>query len=491
MPSYPGFIGGSSPSLSAIATSERTVNFYVEQIGTEGRQHKTALYPTPGQQAWITAANSLGVLVDVGGRGGIWTGARAFVVIGGGFYEIFADATITKRGSVAQDAHVAQLAYNGPTGDELLIASGGNAYCYVLTTNVLTQVLTGEAHQIGMLDEYFLALNQTTGKLRLSNLNDGLTWDVSEFALRSAQPDPWVAMAINAPDIWLLGAKTGDVWYDAGTSPFPLAARTGLNLPYGIIAPFSLQFSGGQGLWLAANSDGAGLVVATQGYGVKPISTLELDTAIASYQRTASITDAEAFLFQMVGHTFYVLRFPSANATWLYDLTMGKWTELGTWNSTTGSYDVWHPRFHLYAFGSKHITGESATGTLSLMDVTTGTEADGSAIRRLRRGPVLVNDLQRQSISRFEIAIEAGLGLQSGQGSDPVVMGHFSSDGGKTWGTERTCGIGRIGQYTKRCFWNRLGSPRLWVPEVVITDPVPLRILDAYINNAASTEQAA
>src|SRR5438105_6362494 len=164
MPSYQGFIGGSSPSLSAIATSERTVNFYVEQIGTEGRQHKTALYPTPGQQAWITAANSLGVLVDVGGRGGIWTGARAFVVIGGGFYEIFADATIAKRGSVAQNANVAQLAYNGPTGDELLIASGGNAYCYPLATNVLTQVLTGEAHATGELDRALLGPHQTTAK---------------------------------------------------------------------------------------------------------------------------------------------------------------------------------------------------------------------------------------------------------------------------------------------------------------------------------------
>src|SRR4051812_23989936 len=90
MPSFPGFINGSAPSASAIATSERTVNFYVEKIGTHGPQSKIALYPTPGQLAWITAANSLGVLTDVGGRGGIWTGTRAFVAIGGGLYEVFA-----------------------------------------------------------------------------------------------------------------------------------------------------------------------------------------------------------------------------------------------------------------------------------------------------------------------------------------------------------------------------------------------------------------
>jgi hypothetical protein len=103
---YPGFVNGSAPSQSAIATSERTVNFYVEKVGTQGVQHKTALYPTPGQQAWITAASSGGVLVDVGGRGGIWTGARAFVLIGPGYYEVNADATIVRRGTVAIDGNV-------------------------------------------------------------------------------------------------------------------------------------------------------------------------------------------------------------------------------------------------------------------------------------------------------------------------------------------------------------------------------------------------
>lgn len=487
---YPGFIGGSAPSTSAIATSERTVNFYLESIGTEGSQSKVALYPTPGQSAWLTAASSGGVLTDVGGRGGIWTGSRAFVVIGSGFYEVFTDATITKRGTVAQDSNPAQLTYNGPTGNQLFIASGGNGYVYALGTNTLTLELSAEAHQVAMIDEYFLALNQTTGKLRLSNLNDGTTWDPTQFALRSAQPDPWVALAVNPPDIWLIGNNTGDVWYDAGTSPFPLAARSGLNITFGIIAPFSLQVVSGQPIWLASNKEGAGLVVAAQGYTPRPISSVELDTAIAGYARTSIITDAEGFSFQLQGHTFYVLSFPSANATWLYDFTNGKWTEMGDWNSGKGAYDVSSLRFHLYAFG-KHLVGERGTGTLSLLDTSYSTKSDGSVIRRLRRGPVLVNEMKRVPIGRFELALEAGLGLQSGQGSDPVVMGRFSSDGGKTFGNERSCGSGRVGQYRRRVYWSRLGSPRLWVPEVAMTDPVPWRIVDAYLNNQSIGQRAA
>jgi len=461
------------------------VNFFVEKIGTEGRQHKLALYPTPGQLAWMTPASTNGNIIDVGGRGGVSTGTRAFVVIGAGFYEIFQNATIFRRGTVAQDSNVAQFAYLGPTSNQLGVASGGNAYVFNLTTNFLTKVLTGECNQIGMLDEYLIALNQTTGRLRLSNLNDGSTWDPTQFALRSAQPDPWVAMVVNAPDIFLIGANSGDVWFDAGTAPFPLAARQGLNIPFGIIAPFSLVNIAGRMFWLSGNKEGNGLVVATEGYGVKPVSTTELDNAIAGYARTATITDAEAFAFQMVGHTFYVLRFPAANATWLYDLTTGVWTELGTWNSSRGDYDVWHPRFHLAAYGL-HITGESSTGALSLLDVTYGTEADGSVIRRLRRGPILINDMKRQSISRFELVLEPGIGLQSGQGSNPLAMGRFSMDGGKTWGNERLCGTGFIGQYNRKVYWNRHGSPYMYVPEVTFTDPIPWRIIDALYNNEAA-----
>jgi len=40
-----------------------------------------------------------------------------------------------------------------------------------------------------------------------------------------------------------------------------------------------------------------------------------------------------------------------------------------------------------------------------------------------------------------------------------------------------------VGQYHTRVFWTRLGSPRLFVPEVSVSDPVPWRVVDAWVNN--------
>lgn len=480
MPRYPGFIGGSAPSQSVIASSERTVNWYVEKIRTGGTQHDSALFPTPGFTAWNPTATT-----DVGGRAMLTVDGRTFAVIGGSLNQLAAAATITRLATVAQDSNPAQIVYNGPTGGQLCIASGSNAYNYTIATGALTQVLTGVATQVGMLDEYFLALNQATGRLRLSNLNDGTTWDPTQFALRSAQPDPWQAFIVNPPDIILLGELTGDVWYDAGTSPFPLAARQGLTIPYGIAAPFSLATTGGLVFWLTKNKDGAGQVVMMSGYAPQVISTPELATALSQMQRTSSITDAEALIYQDEGHTFYVLRFPTANKTWAYDLTTGLWAERGAWNSVRGDYDVWSPRVHTYAFG-QHLVMNATNGTVYTMNASNLTEMDGSSIRRLRRGPVLVREMQRLPLDQFEVLFEQGLAPQSGQGSAPVMLFRASSDGGQTWGNERQISLGAVGQYRKRAIVRRLGSPRLWVPEIVVTDPVYARVVDAFVNNDAA-----
>jgi hypothetical protein len=239
-------------------------------------------------------------------------------------------------------------------------------------TNVLRRwTLTGEAHQVAMLDEYFLALNQTTGKLRLSNLNDGATWDPTQFALRSAQSDPWVALAVNPPDIWLIGANTGDVWYDAGTSPVPARRANGSQHHLRHRSRPSRSWSrvdrcsGSRRIKTAP-----GLSSRLKGILAAPISSLELDTAIATYQRTSIITDAEAFV--VPDGRAHLLR-PAVPvrecATWLYDLTTDMWTEAGTWNSARGDYDVWQSAVSsLRLRGETHRRRESATGQLSYLD---------------------------------------------------------------------------------------------------------------------------
>lgn len=74
-------------------------------------------------------------------------------------------------------------------------------------------------------------------------------------------------------------------------------------------------------------------------------------------------------------------------------------------------------------------------------------------------------------ISRFELIAQAGTGLSTGQGSDPIIMARFSRDGGQTFGQELQMATGKMGEFKARAFINRLGRARNWVIEISSSDP--------------------
>lgn len=482
MSRYPNFVGGSAISQSPQADCEETYNFYVEPL-PRGGKNQAALYPAPGFTNFLSVA-------QVGGRAAIEMNGHSYWVVGGTAYEVFSTQMSASIGTMTQDANKAQIASNGAVGAQFLFASGGNGYCYTPSTTAFTQVLTGDCVMIGMLDGYFIALNPATSKIRLSNLNDGLTWSGTQFAQRGDAPDNWAAMVITAPDIWLIGQQSGIVYYDAGTFPFPLAPRPGANFKFGIVAPWSLATAGGSVMWLSRNSEGAGIVVLAVGYAPQKVSTPEVDTAIATYASGPGITDAEAIMFQYQGHTFYALTFPSAGVTWVYDVLTGIWVKWGKYSSPNTAYGIWSPRVHCYAFG-QHLTGERSNGKISIMDGQYMTESDGAFIRRMRIPPALFSEHRQFPIRRLELFLEAGLGTISGQGIDPIVMHSTSDDGGKTFRPEKPMHAGKIGEYQRRCYRTRLGISRNRADRFVMTDPIPWRLVDAFINNDAPASSGA
>jgi hypothetical protein len=66
-------------------------------------------------------------------------------------------------------------------------------------------------------------------------------------------------------------------------------------------------------------------------------------------------------------------------------------------------------------------------------------------------------------------------------GGDPRVMLRLSNDGGKTWVCEMQRRAGRSGEYWRRVRWDRLGQARRRVFEVSVTDPIPWRLVGAYV----------
>lgn len=479
MPAYPGFIGPSNPSQSRVADQEQTVNLYVEQAQSKGATTEAALFSVPGFNPWSVA------VANIGARGFGSAGSRFFAVMGAGLYEYDLNGTPTLRGAVAQDANQAQIIYNGVVAGQLGIASGGNFYSYDLASNVLTAVvaMTGLCTQLGYAHGYFLGFNINTGKVYESALNDGLTWSAGNFFQRSLFADPWQTMFVDGNSlIWLIGTETFEVWNDTGTGTQPFAPLSGLVGRYGIAAPFAYALAGQSPYWISRNSDGAGMLVSARGGAVTPISPYTVATAWSGYQRTSRITDAELLVHNHQGHNFVVPTFPSAMKTWACDVDTQSWTERGAWNTPLMRYDIWAPRVHCYAFG-KHLVGSRSSGVICEMDAAYATEFDGTTgIRRMRRAPGLTREHARIPFDSLELLMDVGVGTATGQGANPSIMLRCSDDGGYTWGNQRTASLGRIGEYRKRVKWDQLGTSQDRVFEVSVSDPVPVRFSDAWLN---------
>lgn len=469
---YPGLIGTSYRSTSPIADQEHTVNKYYEPMESAGASTRQALYPMPGVSLISTAASSPG-------RANWFGNGRQFTVQGTNFNEVSVSGLITLRGTVATDSNPATISSNGDGGGQLFITSGGNGYCFDLTTAVLTQIvsLNGQADRGDFLDGYFLALDATTSTMRISDLLDGLTWDPTQFAQRSAAADPWRSMLVLGQYIWLLGELTSEVWYDAGSSPFPFAKHPSGLIPYGIKASFSVAVGEGSIVWLDATRIGERVVRSATGFSPQSVSDYPLNLAFSEY---AVVSDAQADTINWLGHVFYLLTFPTENITWVLDLQTGRWVQWGTWIWESNAYVAWRPRHHAMAFG-EHRMLDSQTGAIYMLSKDVSTDVDERPIRWLRRPPALSSENLLVLYPGFELDMETGLGTSTGQGFDPQVMLRISRDGGKTWGPEKDRSSGKIGAYSTRVRWDRIGSARRLVLELSGSDPVPTRLIDGYL----------
>lgn len=467
MPPYQGFCGASYTSQSPIARIERCVNWYPERIEVTG---EFALYPTPGVSELVQST-------QVGGRGGCVAQGRAFVVIGAQFAELNSDFTLTIKGIVVDDGKPAYVTTNGDAVSEIMIAAGGKGYLYNMLTDAFTNPVDN-VHFMGMVDTFFVALDADTSTFKMSNSYAGGTWDGTNILQRGDAADGWISMLVVEPEIWLFGTNTGSVLFDNGASPFPFALRQGLIIPQGTCARYSPAVLDGNPVWLGGSTAGDRIVYGAQGYSAARISTHAMEWAMSQYAR---VDDAIGYTYQDQGHSFYVLNFPSANATWVYDAVTGLWHERPGWNPDHLQEEAWRAAFHLHAFNT-HIFGDRTSGKLYRGNVTLGLDFGGRALRRMRRGPGLRKELQRLFIKNWQLDVETGLGIPSGQGSDPMVMFRYSWNAGKTWSNERAKSAGKEGDFGRRVIFNRLGSGAHFVPEVSVTDPIPWRLSGAAFN---------
>jgi hypothetical protein len=299
-----------------------------------------------------------------------------------------------------------------------------------------------------------------------------------DFASAEGSPDGLVGLIVDHREAWLFGTDSVEVWYDAGLPDFPLTRIQGAFNEIGCVAAFSIAKLDNGLFWLGTDARGQGIVYRANGYTGQRISTHAIEYAIAQY---GNISDAIAYTYQQEGHAFYVLTFPSGDATWVYDVSTQAWHERAGWDN--GEF-VRHRSNCQCNFGGNIIVGDYENGNIYKFSLDIYADNGGIQkwLRSWRALPTGQNNLKRTAHHSLQLNCESGVGINDGQGSDPQAMLRWSDDGGHTWSNEHWSPMGKIGAYYQRVFWRRLGMTlklRDRVYEVSGTDPVKIAIMGA------------
>ena len=332
---------------------------------------------------------------------------------------------------------------------------------------------------VDIVDNYFVYNYPNTQQWAASNILSPITYGLS-FASKFTGPDNLVSLICDHGQVYLLGENTSEVWADVGTFPFAFQRIPGSSSQQGIAAPFSIARLGNSFAYLSKNNRGQAEIVIMNGYFPTRISTHAVENTLVDQ----NISDAVAYTYQLEGHETYVISFPTLDLTWAYDVTTSLWHKW-LWVDSNNVYHR-HRTQCSALFQGVVLAGDWQNGQIYKLDLTNYTD-NGDTIRRLRRAPHLVSDLQREYFEELQIQFQPGVGLTgittplNGEvvGANPQAMLRWSNDGGSTWSSEHWASIGLIGKYQNRIIWRRLGWSRDRIFEVVVTDPIKAVIVSA------------
>jgi hypothetical protein len=357
----------------------------------------------------------------------------------------------------------------------------------VSQTNVLysTPTLGAIAAATGaFLGGYFIAAAPDSKQFNTSDLYDGKNWDPLDFDIKASYPDNIGSVLADHDELWLLGESTTEVWGPnqniTVANTFPFAQNPTASMPVGIAAPASAASSRQGPVWIGADLRGQPVCYRSQGFQPVRVSDHAVESAWGGY---STIADAEAFIYELDGHEFYQVTFPTADATWVYDFTASQqlgrpmWHERQSWDGS--ALHRHRARCHAFVWG-KHWVGDYSTGAIYEMSSAQFTDA-GQTIFCIRTFQHLCQERLREFFHRLQVDLETGAAAIT-------VKLEWSNDGGHTFPSSRTITIaandgGGNPNYAARAIFNRLGSARDRVFRLTVSGNCRIALINGYLDS--------
>jgi len=453
MPNIPiNLTGPSSQHRSSFLSDQVTRNFYPEKQDVQGGKSNYVLNSFPGLKIFGTANGT--------DRGMHNHNGTLYKVTGTTLYSVNNAGKHTFIGTIPGNS---PCVFSGIV-NSLVVVTAGTAYLWNGTT--LAQITDSDLESpnaVAHLNNQMI-YDGDNGRFVTSDVGDATSVDGLNYATAESHPDSLVRPYVFNQILYLFGTATTETWYNSGVGSPPFDRIEGGIIPEGLAALHSVA-NNDKYLYFLGDDGSVHKVI---GSNAEHISTIALSNAIRKF---TAIDDAIGFCFKIQSQNFYYLTFPSANRSFCYSEDANDWFDLasgvGTGRHVANSY--------AYAF-RKHLVSDYSNGNIYELDLETYDE-NGSPIQRVRDTAVLHGGLAQapgklMEMSRFELIMEKGVGILTGQGSEPVVMLQFSDDGGNTWSTEMWGMVGKMADFIYKVEWHVLGSFYNRIIRIKTSDPV-------------------
>jgi hypothetical protein len=453
MPQLP-LTTGAYEARGFIASAQRCENLFFEPNPKDAPFPGTH-YPASGLRMF---ADYTGVLDGVV-RGVYWAS-------NGAFYAAIGSKLIQQNGPGQDytligtlDANTAFPVSMVDNGTDMVLVDGqpGGGWTVNLATNAFAQItdpVFEGSYRVDYIDTYFTFVKPVSRTFYWSNSNSP-TFD--PIALDRADKIGWndiLMAAVSVHDnIWLLGAATTEVWFNAGDALSAFQRMPNSIIQAGLISVWGAVVADNAVYWISQDQHGRATAMRGEGYEAKRISTFAIENEWAKYP---NLSDTYVMCYQQAGHEIVLFYFLGGLATWAYDTATGQWHR-----RTYGpNADPWLPSCVAY-WGSLYDQGPAVKNLViagdrtgpRLLEISREVTTDlGVPIKRVRSWPHVINAQKRVSHQQFVAA------LQPGQLDPDQVTLRWSDDGGQTWGQPLTQTVNGAtnGQYS----WRRLGMAR-------------------------------
>lgn len=462
MPRVP-CLGGAYRDKSLIASAQETINLYPEFNSNKQAPSPVTHYLFPGSRIFGTP----GTLDNCRC---LYTASigTCYAVIGVNVYAVQINGAMVFVGAIPDRASQVIMADNGIV---IALVDGVDGFVINLADNQFGQIVDAAfygADYVAFLDTFLVFNRPDTDQfyISLSNadfamLTGGTGFDPLDIAAKSGSADNIVGILAIHKELWLIGALTTEIWVGTGAPDFYFQQVQGAFIQHGCIAPFSITSTDVVLFWLMKDKQGQFQIMKGSGYEVSNIATSYL---IELMSRMETVSDAIFGIFQVSNHAFLMMNFPTANVTFVYDLTTDEFVR-SCWSDTNGVKNRYRSQCYT-AFNNQVLGGDWEDGTLYVIDPNIYTDFGGPIVRTKTFLHMVGPEYERINYISFDADMLAGttdvtaVDVEADPNLEPQVSLSWSDDRGKTYGNAVPQSMGLQGEYLTTISWNRLGQAR-------------------------------